>query len=119
MPDATMTMNTAEHLRSEAEHFRSREEVTVAAGTDGLVAGTVMGKITATGVYVQQDDTASDGSENAAGVLFEGVTGTAPGVVHVRSCQVIKAHLTYFDGATDNEKLAVDAELVALGIIPR
>lgn len=121
MAPTKMGIRAAEHLRSEAEDYRSRDEVTVNAGASpGLKAGTVMGKITASGIFVRHDSGASDGSENVAGVLYEGVVGDGKqATVHTRACQVIKAHLTYEDSATANEIKAADAALTALGIIPR
>lgn len=44
----------------------------VRTGTD-YSAGLVLGRVTATGFYKNYDDSASDGSQVAAGVLFEDV----------------------------------------------
>jgi hypothetical protein len=117
MPEQ-MKIRMAEHIHTD-EHMRSRDQETVDGGTDGIVAGTVLGKITATGVYVQHAPAATDGSQTVAGVLFEGVTGEDTRTVHKRACEVVKAHLTYSVGADANAITATDAALVALGIIPR
>lgn len=115
-----MKIQMAEYLFSEAESDRSREQVDVSGGADpGLVAGTVLGMITATGVYVRHAPGASDGSENVAGILFEGVIGDDRRTIHARDCQVVKAHLTYSAGADAAAITAADAALRALGIIPR
>ena len=116
----TMGMLTGEHLHSEAESYRSREAVTVNGGADpGLVPGTILGKITGTGVYVRHDSGAADGSQNIAGILYEGAVGTVERTVHVRACQVVGAHLTYEDGADAAAKTAANTALAALGIVVR
>lgn len=112
-------MLTGEHIHMDDPHGRSVEQVDVNGGTDGIVAGTVLGMITATSVYVRHDPAASDGSETVKGVLFEGVTETDRRTIHVRACQVVKEHLTYADGATPAQITATDTALVALGVIPR
>lgn len=43
------------------------------AAATTYTSGTVLGKVTATGKYVQYDDTAVDGSETAAAVVIEEV----------------------------------------------
>ena len=47
-----------------------REVVTLTAPAGEMKLGTVLGKITATGKYVVSKQTASDGSEVPAGILF-------------------------------------------------
>lgn len=66
-----------EFLISEANGQLSREQVTIASGTAALVAGRVLGKITASQKYKAYDNTASDGSEVAAGVLAYDVDASA------------------------------------------
>lgn len=45
---------------------------------DGVIrSGTVLGRITATGLYGPYDDTAEDGTEDAAGFLFNSVGVTS------------------------------------------
>lgn len=55
------------------------EEVTIASGSGVLVAGTVLGKITASGKYAPFDPTLVNGVELAAGsaILFHGVDATS------------------------------------------
>jgi len=64
----TESHHPAEFILSEANGYRSREMVTLAQGQD-LEAGTVLGQITASGLYVQHDNAAQDGSEKAVAVL--------------------------------------------------
>lgn len=107
--------HTGEFLLSEANGTRSREEVVIAAAAAALVAGTVMGKITASGKYVAYNDGASDGSQTAAGILYSNVADSASdqkAVIIARDAEVVGAELTGNDanGTTD---------LKALGIIVR
>lgn len=107
--------HTGEHLLSEANGTRSREKVTVTQTGVALSAGTVMSRLTATGIYVAYDDVGTDGSEVAAGVLYATLpafTGNVTAVVHVRDCEVNQAALT---GYNANAK----ADLAALGILVR
>ncbi len=92
----------------------SREEITVVSGQN-LVAGTVVGKVTASGKYKNYDDGAADGSEVAAGVLYADVDASAAdtaGVILARLAEVNNNLLTGSDanGVTD---------LAALNIIVR
>ncbi|MBC7328855.1 head decoration protein [bacterium] len=53
----------------------ARIPITIASGYK-LTAGTVLGKITASGKYGPYDDTATDGRETAVGILAEDVDAT-------------------------------------------
>lgn len=91
----------AEFLLSEGNGQISRESITVAAG-DALPAGQVLGIITATGKYTDYDNTATDGSEVAAGILYAPLAASASdrnGVAIVRLAEVIEARLTGLDDA--------------------
>jgi hypothetical protein len=113
--------HTGEHLVSEANKTRSREVVTLISGQD-LVAGTVLGRITASGKYTQFNQDGVDGSENAAAVLFDNVdasAGDTDAVVHIRDCEVNGAELTWPGDIEPAEQTAAEAQLVALGIIVR
>lgn len=103
-----------------------REVVTILAGSGAartLTTGMVVGKITASGKYVQFDDTASDGSEDAAGVLvpdevvaLDG-TDNPRGVILARGPAVVSdAGLVWPSSADAGEKAAAIAQLEALGI---
>ncbi|WP_376957732.1 head decoration protein [Azospirillum sp. A26] len=63
-----------------------------------------------------------DGSETAVAVLYDNVDATAghrPAVIFARDCEVNGQLLTFFSGATDNQKAAAAAQLAALGTIVR
>lgn len=114
MPTMTQGARTGEHIISEANGRRSRETVTIVAGND-LAAGTVLGKITASGKYAPYSDAATDGTEAAACVLYANVDASAAdkeAVVHERDTEVDEAALTGLDA---NGK----ADLEAKGIIFR
>lgn len=112
---------TANFLVSEASGmYRSRDVGTVAAGaTPGLLAGTILGQLTAGGNFVAYDPGAATGAEDIAGILFEAAVGTVERTVVVRDCEVNGAHLIYQAGADDAAKATANAALAALGIIVR
>ncbi|MAT91384.1 MAG: head decoration protein [Halioglobus sp.] len=121
MTTFTEARHPGEHILSEANGALSREQVTLASGNN-LAAGTVLGIITASGKYAVFDQDASDGTEEAAGVLYEAVDasgGDEDAVVHVRQCEVAGAALTWPGDITGPEQIAAEAELAALGIIVR
>ena len=101
-----MGFRDAEFLISEANGYRSREEVTVVGGANGLPAGQVL-EID-TGNYVAYD------GGTVAGILWGGRTGTGPATVVVRDAEVNWNHLT-----VTGTKATVIAGLNALGIAVR
>ena len=120
MATLTMANRAGGFIESEANGFRSREEVTVDATAGALAAGTVLGKIAVTGVYVQHESAAVDGSEVAAGILFDGVDAVSgKAAIVARDAEVSQADLTYEAAATQTEIDAVNAELASIGIIVR
>lgn len=100
-------------VASEASNQRSRDNVTVVASGTAIPSGTVLGKVTATGKYVPYSNSASNGSEVAAGILYqsipEGVTGDVKAVIFNLDCEVNRKELTGLDAAGE-------ADLRALGI---
>lgn len=67
----------AEFLVSEANGYRSRDQivVTVAAGAVAR-PGLILGKITASGKYVARDEAQMTGEQTAAGILFNECNNT-------------------------------------------
>lgn len=112
----TESIHTVEFLLSEGEGYFSREQVTFTVPATKVLSGTVVGKITATGKYIPYLAAAADGSQNAAGVLYQefaaGNAGDAKVTIFVRACEVITAKLT----GADTAGLAA---LKALGVIAR
>lgn len=106
---------TAEFLLSEGNGTISRDVVTIAAAAGAMVAGTVLGKITASGKYAAYDNTHSDGTEVAAGVLYRAVPDVAvdqAAIAIVRESEVARSYLTGSDAAAE-------ADLKALGVVVR
>jgi len=117
----TEKRGTGFHVVSEANGKRSRDAITILSG-EVLEVGAVIGKITASGKYIETDPDAVDGSEVAAGVLYAAVDATdgdVAGVAHLRDCEVYKAELNYISTADAGEILTMDAELLAVGIVAR
>lgn len=118
MTTLTEGRNTAEFLLSEANGKRSRETVTIVSGQD-LAAGTVLGKITATGKYAGYDADAATGIETAVAVLYEAVDATGgdqKAVAIMRDAEVSSATLTWVDVA---DAAAGATDLAAVGIFVR
>lgn len=105
-------------LKREADSHFSREEVVIASGAGVVQTGTVLGKITASGKYTPVTVAASDGSQNAAGILLETVDATsadAPAVIIARDAIVVHQGLKYgADVDTSGERAAITAALGAL-----
>ena len=101
----------------------TRETITIASGAGKLEPGTVLGKITTGGKYIVLTPGASNGSQNAAGILWGGVDATdadAPGVVILRGPAIINRHeIIWPEGATEAQIAAATTSLAALGIILR
>ena len=117
--------HTAEFLVSEAPVTRSREQVTVTVPADTtLEAGSVLAKLSATGKYVPYDNSGSDGSEAAAGVLWEELRNATEAPVDVEAtivnadAEVREADLEW-NGVDETGQTAGLADLLALGIKAR
>lgn len=122
----TEGVHTAAFLVSEANGYRSRDEVTVTVPANTtLVAGTVLAQLSATGKYVEYDNTGTDGTEEAAGILYEERVNDTGSPVDVEAtvvnadAEVRAADLTWKTGLVDNDKTAGLSDLRALGIKAR
>jgi hypothetical protein len=119
MPPITEGRYASDWLKAESHNSGySREEVIVVSGAGKLVSGTVLGKITASGKYKPVTVAASDGSQNAAGILLNPVDATsadAAAVIIARDAIVVQQGLVYgADVDTAPERLAVQNALRAL-----
>lgn len=115
----TEPRHTGEHVVSEANGARSREQGTLAAGN--LPAGAVLA-LDANGDYVQLAPAATDGTEVAKAVLYAAVDASdspQPCVVHVRACEIEQAALTFPDGITQAQTDTAVNDLIGRGIILR
>ena len=111
----------------EYENFTFPEALEMLA--DRIAAGTVLGKVTATGKYVPVDPTngtgegeTPDGSHIAVAVLFAAVDATAgdkPAVITARDAEVEAAALIWPAAITPTQKTAALGQLAAVGIVAR
>ena len=115
--------NSAHYIVSEAANiYRSREMGTIAAGSGVLNAGAVLGMATATGAYGPFNPAATDGTQTAAAILWEGCDATDAAVrrtLTVRDTEVHADVLEWADGVTDAQKSTALASLEDQGIIAR
>lgn len=118
--------HTAEFVVSEANGYRSRDQVTVTVpASTTLEAGFVLAKLSATGKHVPYDNSGSDGSESAAAILYGELANATGAPVDMqatvinRDAEVREADLEWAAGLTDNDKAAGLVDLAALGIKAR
>ena len=101
----------------------TRETVTIASGAGKLEPGTVLGKITTGGKFTKLTPAATNGSQNAAGILWAGVDASAadsPGVVLLRGPALVNRHeIIWPEGASEAQITAATTALGALGVILR
>ena len=101
----------------------TRETVTIASGVAKLEPGTVLGKITTGGKYTTLAPAATNGSQNAAGILWDKVDASAadaPGVVMLRGAAIVNRYeIVWPDGATEAQITAATSALATIGIILR
>ena len=123
MENATMQTRNLAFLLSEAAGLRSRSIVTIANGSGKLAAGTILGKVTATGEYVPAPDAevvGKEGAETAVAILAYGVDATDQAVVVTAIDRDAEAKLPMlsFDTSVDDQPKtdAKVAQLNAVGI---
>ena len=101
----------------------TRETVTLAAGSGKLLPGTVLGKVTTGGKYTALAPGATNGSQNAAGVLWAAADASdadRPAVVIVRGPAILnRSELILPDGITEAQMTSLTTALLALGIVLR
>lgn len=113
--------HAGEFLVSEGNKWISREKAVILLG-QVLVAGAVLGQITASSKYVEHDPAASDGSEDAVAILFEAIDATAAdtnGVAIARLAEVNGDEITWITGIAPADKTAGIASLKTQNIIVR
>ncbi|MEX5515711.1 head decoration protein [Pseudophaeobacter sp. 1A09344] len=123
MENATMQTRNLAFLLSEAAGRRSRSIVTIANGAGKLAAGTVLGKVTATGEYVPApaaEVVGKEGAETAVAILAYGVDATdqAVEVTAIDRDAEAKLPMLSFDASVDDQAKtdAKVAQLNAVGI---
>ena len=101
----------------------TRDTVAIASGAGKLEPGTVLGKITTGGKFTLLAPAATNGSQNAAGILWDTVdasTADAAGVVILRGPAIVnRQEITWPDGATEAQITAATTALATSGIILR
>jgi hypothetical protein len=101
----------------------TRDTVTLASGAGKLAPGTVLGKITTGGKFTQLAPAASNGSQNAAGILWgpaDATTADATAVVVLRGPAIVNRNdLIWPTGATEPQIAAATGALAALSILLR
>jgi hypothetical protein len=113
---------SAGFIVSEANHTRSRAQITIKA-SQTLVPGAVLGALSDGSGYIELDPDAATGAEVAAAVLFDhavtGVGVTLQATALVRDAEVIDGLLVFSAGVDSTERGVAVGELAAIGIIVR
>jgi hypothetical protein len=120
MPSVNETPHAGGYIISEANGNRSRDNGTLILGQN-LAAGTVLGRITASGKLTALAPGAANGSQTAVGVLYEAVNATAadaPCVLSARDCEVNGKELGW-GAATAAQIATATGQLAAAGIVIR
>lgn len=92
----------------------SRRVIVIASGAGILQAGTVLGKVTSSGKYVQHDQDADTGQQVAAAILFDEVDATSADVEAVATTALTAANeseLVWQSDIDASEKAAAVAAL--------
>lgn len=126
MTTKTDHLGTGAFLKSEGPGHISRDTIVIASGTGVVLAGTVLGKLTASGEYALYNDdggASDDGTRTAAAVLLSDVDATsaaAPAVGITRLAEVWTDRLIWGAGVTTStEKTNGLADLAAKFVIAR
>lgn len=112
MTELTESPRNAGFILSLANGNRSLENGVLLSG-ENLEAGAVLGKITSSGKYVAIDPSATDGSEDPAGILYAATDATDGDVaiaVVAREAEVIGDELVWPDDiSTGDQETALAA----------
>ncbi|KAB0269059.1 head decoration protein [Microvirga brassicacearum] len=123
MPVLTEGVHPGEFIMSEAGWHRSRDAITIVAGSGVVTAGTVLGKVIASGKYAPSPATGADGSQVGSAINIYTVDATSVDVkvsAITRDAEVNKNCLLYAVTVNDATKKGVkNSELAAVGIITR
>jgi hypothetical protein len=122
MTTLTETVGTGEFLCGEyAGDYRIRASATILTGGN-YPAGKVLGKVSASSKYTEHTPGASDGSQNAAAILYAAVDSTGgdkTGVIITQPCEVFGNLLTWKSGISGGDKTTGLAALATLGFVVR
>lgn len=109
-------------IKSEGNGDISRETIVVVSGSGKCLAGTVMGKVTATGKYKPYDNDNTDGSQTAAAILIYDVDATSADVTTisiVRLAEVFTSRLVWASTVAGGEKAPAYVELATALVFVR
>ncbi len=121
MTTLTEGTHAGEFIVSEGNGYISRKAITVLSG-ENLVAGAVLGLVTASGKYVEHDPAGVDGSEDAIAILFDAVDATAgdvDGVAISRMAEVSGDEIVWITGISAGNKTDGITSLETVDIIVR
>jgi len=116
MSELTEKGHAGGFIISEANGWRSRAVVTIAAGQN-LNAGAVLGRLSGDGTYAVYDNDASDGTQAAAAILLDDCDASdeaKEATVIIRDAEVNGEELVW---QSADEVTAGVADLLALGIV--
>jgi hypothetical protein len=119
---ATDGMGDGNFMFGQYDPNLSGEQIVLAATAVALPAATVLGKVTATGIFKPLDPAANDGTENFGGILFgrrEISAAAQKGTGVVRNQGVNGHSLVYVNAVTAEERAAIEVQMAAAGIIVR
>jgi len=121
-PPQTEPNNLGDLLKFEADNLYSRDRVTVAA-QQALQLGHVVGRINATGHVVALDPGATDGREQAAGVVIVPIitadTPSPDGLIVARHATVADHALVWPKAITPEQRTTCIQQLRAIGVLVR
>lgn len=121
MENSTMQPRNLAFLLSELPGRQSRANITIASGAGKLAAGTVLGKVTATGEYVPAPNAEAagfEGAETAVAILAYGVDATSQAVevAAVYKDADLKRPMLSFDASVDDQA-KTDAKVAQLNAV--
>jgi hypothetical protein len=103
------------------DNQRTNAQIMLGAKATEYKVGTVLGKITATGVYVPLAPGAADGSQNFAAINFSyrpaSPAAAQRGAGTVREATINSNFLYYENAVSAPQKAAIEAAMAAAGII--
>jgi len=113
-------MGDGAYLIGNFDNNRTNAQVMLGVKATDYLPGTVLGKITATGIYVPLAPAAADGSQNFAGINYSrrpAATVAQRGAATVREA-TLNSNLLYYENAvTAAQKTAIEAQMAVQGII--
>ena len=114
-------VNLGDLLKYEAPNLYSRDPVIVAQG-EVLPLGAIVGRVASSGKVKALDPSATDGSEEVAGVVIQACDATAgerSTLMLARHAIVYEGALVFRPGLTAAEKSQAIEQLKSIGILPR